>query len=335
MRSRRAKAVVLALAGALLLSACQGEGPLGPPQPRDAGLPVERMECVDPFGESAGDAPQAGTIPDGFVVAAVYRCRSSETRTLADGAVWSGALVERFEGDLAPFLQLIGGPSDPEWNGACPANLVIAPDVWAQDAAGRYLRLSYPANGCAQPKVDEVDAAPADLEAVDEVFTPLNLVESPEARASGCATRAAVLVVAEFDVGGGTVTTPEAWPSPRVGVAPAASGGASALRVCIYAAEPPIGPEPQLLGDGGVFAEVRELAAASAAEAYTALTQAPPAPRGCTQTATRFATVHPIAGSVASAPFTVEFDGCSRVIDRDLNPGVASPQLLALLQSAG
>jgi hypothetical protein len=51
----------------------------------------------------------------------------------------------------------------------------------------------------------------------------------------------------------------------------------------------------------------------------------------CDETATRFVVAHPVTGGVPSTPFTVELDGCTRVVDPALRTLHASSDLLALL----
>ena len=125
MRRGSVIASVCAVAGMLLLSGCGG-APGVLPEPRGEATVVDEMVCVDPLGEA--EAPAAGTVPDGFAPVAVYRCGPFATRELDGGAVWSGTLVERFEGDLAPFLSAIGAPSDPRWFGSSSSKR-----CWAED----------------------------------------------------------------------------------------------------------------------------------------------------------------------------------------------------------
>ncbi|MFG6403814.1 hypothetical protein [Microbacterium sp. P04] len=332
---RRVLAVAAAGIGMLLLSAC---GVPGPPQERSVGTPVDAITCVDDFAvyEGADPGPASGVMPDDFAPVAVIRCEPNATRELDGGVVWSGMLLERFEGDLGPFLGAIAAPSDPQWPGPCTANMVLAPDLWVEGADGRFVRLSYPSTGCSQPKVEVVAAPLAALRVVDEEFTPRAVIKSPEAEVAGCATRASVgpVLATEVDFG---QTGEEASAQPesadgQIALIPEelptlpSAADVQGLRVCVYAAQPGVAVET----DGALFMDDRRIDPPDVATALAAVASAAPV-AGCTETASRFAVVQPLPATAAS--FTVEFDGCRRVIDPAFRALAAPPPLLALLDS--
>lgn len=335
MRRGSVIASVCAVAGMLLLSGCGG-APGVLPEPRGEATVVDEMVCVDPLGEA--EAPAAGTVPDGFAPVAVYRCGPFATRELDDGAVWSGTLVERFEGDLAPFLSAIGAPSDPRWFGACAASMVIAPDVWAEDADGWFVRLSYPSTGCSQPKLDAVDEQFARLALADEVFTPLSVLSTPEAVAAGCETRASITVLnvltsgAEtspsqpVDGGSGESVATIPHGSPALPAAADVEG----LRICVYAFDTTEGGV-RMVGDEGIFAGVLHLDAADAAAVLAEVSGAAEVSAPCSEVASRFVVAQPLGARSAAGGFTVELDGCRRVVDPAFRTLAASEVLISLV----
>ncbi|RKT33291.1 hypothetical protein DEU34_1881 [Microbacterium sp. AG1240] len=334
MRRGSVIATVCAVAGMLLLSGCGGAPGIAP-EPRDEASIVDEMVCADALGEAEGSATP-GIVPAGFALVAVYRCGPFATRELDGGVVWSGTLVERFEGDLAPLLSELGAPSDPRWFGACAASMVIAPDLWAEDAAGRFVRLSYPSTGCSQPKVDAVDGQLARLVVADEVFTPLSIFSMPEAVAAGCETRASVTVL---NVLTSDLETPRAAPAgesiatiphdpPALPVA--ADVDVDGLRVCVYASDTTEGGV-RMIGDEGVFAGVLLLDAADAAAALAEVSGAAEASAHCPEVASRFVVAQPLGARSGAEGFTVELDGCRRVIDPAFRTLAASEMLISLV----
>jgi len=339
MRRRSRAGSVAAVVGMLLLSGCAGVPGLAP-LPRTEAVVVDEMACVDLPGATA-EEPASGTVPDGFDPVAVYLCEPFATRELDDGAVWSGSLIERFEGDLGPFLSAIGAPSDPRSLGACSADMVIAPDVWAEDAAGRFVRLSYPVTGCSKPKLDAVDEQLARLDIADEVFTPLSIVSLPEAVAAGCESRASVTVLNLITSGTETVqTAPSALESaggteaiPYDAPPLPAATDVEGMRVCVYASDTSTGGV-RMIGDEGVFAGVLLLDAADAAAALAAVSTAAEKGASCPEVASRFVVAQPLGARGGAEGFTVELDGCRRVIDPSFRTLAASDELIALLTPA-
>lgn len=329
--------MVSAVIGMLLLSGCAGE--IGPAQPRPLATPVDALTCADRFGTEGEEGPTAGTIPDGFVPVALHRCDPYSSREEADGSVWTGTLVQRLEGELGAFIEAVGAPSDPAWPGPCTADMAIAPDLWAEDAQGRFVRLSYPSTGCGKPKSEQIDLALSSLEITAETFTPLTLLESPDASASGCATRASVTVLAGFDLGEehiATVPTDPENPDRGVVTVPVEppslpeAHDVESLLLCDYASEPSPPSGPQMIGDGGVFTGARELDRSAAVAVLAAVATAPSA-ETCSEVASRFVVAHPLVSSGPAVAFAVELDGCLRVVDPAFRALAAPPELLALL----
>src|SRR3546814_412034 len=111
---------------------------------------------------------------------------------------WSGVAIERREGNLRPLLDALAADSDPPSSGPCTADMVLAPDLWAADAGGRFVRLSFPMTGCHKPKADAMgaaEAALAELRVTERTFARGALMESRAAAETGCATQAGVMVL--------------------------------------------------------------------------------------------------------------------------------------------
>lgn len=306
--------VVLATGSAtlLLLAGCASI-PLGPPPVREVATVSDTMSCPDPI---LNPLPGAGLVPEDFEVVAVLECANGVTREDADG-VLAGNEVRRYEGDLTEFLDAMAAPSDPGPAAVCPAIGYGFRALWATDAAGRFVPMSFPLTACGAPKEDEPLAALARLEIVDRTFSAAGRVELHDATAAGCATRAGV---APLNVLGWTPTETQ----PPVDVAGAL--------VCVYQAEAPASA-PTVVGDGGIFAAAFSLDADDAAAVLEAAA-ARATGEHCADTASRFVVVHPdVTAAAGDAPLTVtvELDGCQRIVGTDFQTRPAPPSLIPLL----
>lgn len=326
---RRAR---MLLAGALLatmLSGCAGIP--GFPAPRPDATPVAEITCTEAFSDTgAATGTTAGAVPDGFDPVALYRCDPYATDE-DEAGTWSGSRLERFDGDLGPLLAALAEPDGARWSGVCPAIGYAGPEFWLADAEGRYIRVAYPADGCGQPQpgaIVAVDAAIQRLRLTEETFTPAVLVESRAAEAAGCATQAGMLVLA--DVVGLDAPAPAPEEVATIPWEPAplpAAAEVDGLLVCRY--ESGAAGQSTFAGAGSLAPDDARAAVAAAAAAVPA-TNAP----ACRSTATRLAVAHPlIAGEPASASFTVELDGCRRLVDPGLRAAAAPPGLVALLDA--
>ncbi|WP_143024941.1 hypothetical protein [Microbacterium sp. cf332] len=268
--------------------------------------------------------PGAGLVPEDFDAVAVVECAGGVTREDADGVI-AGAEVVRYEGDLTEFLDAMGAPSDPGPAAVCSAVAYGFRPLWATDAAGRFVPLSFPLTACGGPKEEEALAALARLDVIDRTFSGAERIELREATEAGCATRAGV---APLELFGGT----SPGSSPLDGV--------TGARVCVYRADAPDAPDadadagtPVVMGEGGVFDGVFSLDAASAGAVLMAAA-APPGGAHCAETASRFVVVHPRIASApeeSHPPLTVELDGCQRIVGTDFQARRAPAGLIPLL----
>ncbi|MEV5069170.1 hypothetical protein MRBLMI12_000733 [Microbacterium sp. LMI12-1-1.1] len=337
---RRLTVVVATLGVSLVLAGCGAIPGIGA-DPRIEATPVATVICPQTY--EAGHA-EAGLVPSDFTAVAVLRCDPYASWEDDDGS-WSGALLERLEGDLEPVLAALASPSDPRSMGPCTAIGYLSPELWVEDADGLVVSVAVPSDGCGAPKSVGLDAALAALTVVDETFTPESLVDSAAATDAGCATQASMLILAGPDATSGLPADADAdvpddqvigedalipfelpaWPEVAT---------VDGARLCDYVAGLGSTRSPAVTGDPNIFAGVRELATAEAQAVLADARHAPTAP-SCTDAATRWVVVHPSLVSGQSQPFTVELDGCRRLVDPGLQPRAASPELLDLLTPAG
>lgn len=337
------RAAVIALLGlALTLAGCGVIPGIGA-DPRVEATPVATVTCPETYQDGYAEA---GLVPPDFAAIAVLRCDPYASHEDGDG-VWAGTLLQRLEGDLQSVLAALAVPSDPRSLGPCTAIGYIAPELWVEDADGRVVRVAAPSDGCGAPKPAGLDVALAALTVVDETFTPESLVESTAATEAGCATQASMLVLAGPEaVSGlpGDTDVPEVLPDDQVvgedAIIPfdlpswpevAAVDGA---RLCDYVAEAGSTNSSEVAGGANVFVGVRELATAEAQAVLAAALHASAA-SSCTEAARRWVVVHLSLAHGESPPFTVELDGCRRMVDPAFQPRTVSPELLDLLTPEG
>lgn len=332
----------VAAALALLLAGCAAPGLAGWGAPHPDATPVAAVEC--PEDPEAGNV-EAGAVPAGFAPVALLRCDPYASRDDAEG-VYAGALLERFEGDLAPVLAALSTPNDPPAI-VCPAIGYLSPELWIEGADGTVVRVAMPSAGCG-PKDVGLDAAIATLTRVSEQFVPTVLVESQAATAAGCATQAGLTVVltaeelpAEYR--SDDVEPEDAhlipdehlipWEPPAFPEIDDVTGA----RVCVYEIGADRGAYgPVTHGSSGFFADAHDLDAAAAAEAMRFIGSATPA-ASCppsADAATRLAVVHSLVAGGEGPAVTVELDGCRRISDPGLRTLAAPPELIALLTPA-
>jgi hypothetical protein len=336
----RGPAAIATLILALVLAGCGIIPGIGP-DPRVEATPVADVTCPETYEDGYAEA---GLVPPDYRAVAVLRCDPYASREDGDG-IWAGALLQRLEGDLEPLLAALAVPSNPRSLGPCAAIGYVSPELWVEDADGRVVRAAAPSDGCGAPKAVGLDEALAALGVVDETFIPESLVESAAATDAGCATQASMLVLAGPDVVGDLPADTEVRDAPgdQMGgedaVVPFDLPGwpettaVDGARLCDYVAHAGTTSSPAVAGESNVFVGARELATAEARAVLAAARLAPAAP-SCTDAATRWVVVHPSLMSEESEPFTVELDGCRRVVDPALQPHTASPELLDLLAPA-
>jgi len=324
---------------ALVLAGCGIVPGLGP-DPRVHAVPVPMVTCPETFEEGYAEA---GLVPNGFEAVAVLRYDPYASRQDIDAA-WSGALLERLEGDLEPVIAALATPSDPRSLGACSAVGFVSPELWLEGVEGSVVRVAVAADGCGAPKSVGLEAALHALTVVDETFTPGALVESKAATTAGCATQAGMPVLVGLDETNGLdaeLIVPEGdhvvgeeelvpyempgWPD---------SSEVTGARLCDYTATPASETAPAPASDAGQFVGVRELTAAEARAIVSDARLAPAAPP-CAHVATRLVVVHPRLASGDAVPFTVELDGCRRLADPTMQARAASAEMLTLLTPAG
>lgn len=327
MRARKAVVAGSLIATVVVLTGCATAPRAGSPD--GVAGPVDAIQCVDGFSpEVSAQPPPVGEVPEGFGAIAAYRCDTSASET-DDTGTWAGVRITRLEGDLDRLLRALSEPDDPP-AAACPAVGYVVPDLWLADAQGRYVRVGYPAAGCG-PKTESVDAALSVLTEVESRFERSELVESTAATASGCATQAGVIVLAELDdvVEDSEVGAPvESEDANLIPFEPTSLPGTTdvdGMLVCAYAVEP-----GGVGGDGWYF-DSWSLDRDQAAAVLHAVETGGGVNEGCAAAATHFVSAQPLVDGAPTAALTVELDGCRRVIDLGFRPSSASDALLTLL----
>ncbi len=334
----RKSGAFIAVLLAATLTGCAGALPFLSGEPRADAVPIDELRCGDGFGGVDPDVV-AGAVPDGFEPVALHRCDGFTTQTDAEG-IWAGSRVERFEGDLSELLAALAEPNAAAAF-ACPASMWIGPELWLEGADGRFIRVPYPSDGCAQPRhdvLDRIEAAVSRLSLVEERFQRGSLIESAEATAAGCASSAGMLVLAETLPGAGVDRDRDL---PQVGAtavpvppAPLPSvDEVTGMRLCRYAPAP-LPAEGTVLSISGVlpFAGVDALDREQTARVLALIGEAGPAGM-CEVEAASTVVLHPLPETQGGATVTVELDGCGRLVGPDLRSAAAPAELLALLAS--
>lgn len=333
---RQMKAVAILGLG-LVLAGC-GVIPGFGPDPRTEATPVAAVVCPETFEEGYAEA---GLIPPGLTAVAVLQCDPYASWEDGEG-MWSGALLQRLEGDLRPVFTALAEPSDPRSLGACAAVGYLSPQLWVEVADGRVIRVAIPTSGCGSPKAVGLEAALDALTVVDETFTPTALVASTAAQAAGCATQANMLILGDLDDLSGLPKDPGVPEDHGIGedaLIPyelpewPASAAVDGARLCDYVATVASTDSSTLAGDSSTFVGSRQLAT-DAAQAVIAYARLAPAAESCTDVATKLVVVQPSLERGDAAPFTVELDGCRRLVDPAFRARIASAELLALLTPA-
>ncbi|KJL45268.1 hypothetical protein [Microbacterium trichothecenolyticum] len=340
----RPSLIVLAAAAVALVGCASGPQSLTPSEI------VAEIACAstDPLG---GDPGRAGPMPDHFEPVAAVRCVPFQT-VEDDEGIWSVILRERLEGDLTALLRAQAEPDDARSPGPCAAIAIIAPQIWLTDAAGRGIRVRYPADGCSQPKLDLIGDALAELAVVQTDEEQRTLTQPRAALESGCAPTwsARPLQIAapeELEEWEGTLDAPAPAPSstgiqtiPWAPPRTPAPGEVETLRLCAYstddAANPSATPAPgsttwvTVDAEGTAwFTGSRQLDAAETRAVLGAAASAQPLPEACDDIPGSLVVLD--ADEEGKAPITVELDGCRRLIVDHIATYAAPPALVEML----
>lgn len=322
------------LAAALLLAGCAGVRGTVP----EAAI-VSQADC-----DETGSARR---IPSDFVPVSVTLC--DEVGTVADeDGVWSGPAIRHLEGDLAPLVDALNQADDPRWPGPCTAHMVIVPQLWLVDAAGRAVHVTYPVDGCGLPKTEAVGNALALLSVTASSVDRQELTESKAAIEAGCSTRWTPLQIMGPDelqeIPGLDIrdSRPPAGPGedPAIPVSPLGLPSAEQLdgmRLCHYVADaaPDTSPESGDLAGLPLLGTFTSGSALSAEDGRTILAAANYQVMpliACIRPATAFVVAQPLVGGQdAGSPITIELDGCQRLFGTT-GFTLVSSDILALIQ---
>ena len=181
----RRRATIVALTLVVALTGC-GVIPGVGPDPRVNAVPVDAVTCPETYDDGYAEA---GLVPPDFAAVAILRCDPYASWQDADGT-WSGAVLERLEGDLDPVLAALATPSDPLSIGACTTVGYILPELWVENEDGLVVRVALPSTGCGAPKSVGLNSALDTLTVVETTTASASLMESAAATAAGCASQA-------------------------------------------------------------------------------------------------------------------------------------------------
>jgi hypothetical protein len=251
--------------------------------------PAVQPTCPAPGGTEAGGS----AVPDGFVTAWVFRCRS-DVRDLPGQGMWQVQVAERADTPATELIAELRKPSDPRTAEACTMELVVPPYFVLVDATGQLVQPAVPTDTCGKPRREAL-AALEKLTFRTLSETPVNQVRSPKSSQSGCSDSWKDMIAIELG---------SARPGPAKPESPKPT---DPILVCIYG---------QISGDQvpvGQLVTGHTITGDPAAALYAELAKAGP-PATCSTPHTRFAVlIAPPTGSWA----TVELDGCRRMLRTD------------------
>lgn len=283
----------------------------------------------------ADDDPMAAEhsgqrLPRTFVPVAGFLCVDDQ-RTYPGDGTWSVLLGEQVIGGLDAIVSalrepaaLLPGPATPEPSSsaveACPADLMIGPNLVLYDAAGERLAAQIPYNGCGNHPTDAIQAAISGARTttvqvlkLTQILTEAQTIGGRSAQRAGCPSQ----WKDEFNL--------KATPS-RLSTGTAINWpAASDAKLCVFADE---AKDP----GAGDFARVVRLDHAQTQQLLAAAAK-PGASAACTSAHHEFVVAIAGTGSIR-----VEVGGCSRVIRDErgnTSLGSSDPAVIArLLTSA-
>ncbi|GAA3874348.1 hypothetical protein GCM10022381_16440 [Leifsonia kafniensis] len=316
MRTARVAAAIGALLLSLVLSSCAGVSgqPNAVPAPdaTPAGV-TGTIDCLAPDSMSNADGV-AMRIPVDFEPVAASVC-NYDTFVEDEQGSWMGATLERRVGDFTALREALGAPDDvPEQNQACDASFQSTPPLWLQDAHGATIRVAWPKDVCGRITQD-ARAAFAHLAVEESTFFPIRLLATRAALDAGCdGTRG-------FPADKLASSSDAAKPKDPAWLA--ALDSADTILVCRYGTDQAAGT--------GRFVSAKTLDQAQSTGFAANVASATDA-SACTEAVGAFVVVTPKSGvNVAGPAFSVELDGCQRLISPDGIPYSAPPEVLALL----
>ncbi|GAA0581461.1 hypothetical protein GCM10010172_78050 [Paractinoplanes ferrugineus] len=264
--------------------------------PRDSDALVGSAE---PFGLAKLD--------DSFAPVSAVLCRSTPVRRPAGGEDMVAA--EDRATDITSLVKALRLPDERRTDGACTADLVLAPWLALVDASGRWIRPGVPVNSCGKPRPEFRDAL-AELRTQRVSGRTLSTTLTDGAAAAGCEQTWADMVWAVGLTGGGKGTPDRTLAADDASV-----------RVCVFQ----VPPEERGSGKpAGQFKSGGKLAPGEWAAVKKELAAAG-TPAECTTPASRFAVLY-----APDVELYVEADGCRRVLnDNALRTG--SPKLLSIV----
>lgn len=316
---------VAAASGALLLvligSGCAGvEAPPGAVRSADPATTVATgiVDCLAPdlggMGDTShADAQVAIRIPADFEPVVASVCDYEAIVEDEEGR-WIGATLERRVGDFAALREALSAPDGvPEGDQSCDAMAESVPPLWLQDASGSTIRVDWPKDACNKIPQNARDAL-AQLAVEESTFYPVRLIETRAALDAGCSTT--------WGFPAGKFASPSHSAEPKDPTWLAALDSSDSMLVCRY--------ETDEAAETGRFVSAKTLDQAQSTAFSDAVASAAAAPL-CNDLVGAFVVVWPRNG-VNGSSFTVELDGCQRLMSHDVVPYTAPAGVLALLE---
>jgi hypothetical protein len=260
-------------------------------------------------GDPNSPPPATSPMPTDFVTAAVVRCRIEERDVPGQGK-WLFLVNERADSPAAELVAQLRRPSDAPTADACDAMLVVPPEFFLVDAAGKAITPAIPTDTCGKPRrealaeLEKLPYKPVSAKQRNQVQTPLSIT-------SGCTDDLKDM----FAIAG---------KDARRATGPVLGAPVTALLVCVY---------DQVTRDSeplGKLSATRSIEGDAAAGVLAALDKAGPG-SDCSTPHTRFAV---LTGSQHTGGFAmVELDGCHRLLRNDNTLGQLDGATVAMLVS--
>lgn len=91
-----------------------------------------------------------GSVPDGFIPVYAVDCGFGPEYSDSHAPIY-------LSGNFTLLLKQLAEKSDRDFSGACPANLVLAPNLWLVNQQRQAIQVTWPTDACNHPKTGNSD----------------------------------------------------------------------------------------------------------------------------------------------------------------------------------